>query len=104
MFPTLSQDALFLFITFTLLIDISVSLLTKYAVKRKKVIIVKIIFIFLLYYLFLFLNMFVEKINELTVKKIMLKEEKNNNNVKIDPKNFPLCNSVKILVNETPFP
>ena len=48
--------------------------------------------------------MFVEKINELTVKKIMLKEEKNITKVKIEPKNFPLCNSVKILVSETPSP
>ena len=48
--------------------------------------------------------MIVAKINELSVKKIKLKEEKNNIKVKIDPKNFPLCNSVKILVNETPLP
>ena len=89
----------------TLLIEISVSLLIKYVVERKKVITVKIIFIFsILYYLFLFLNILVAKINELRVKKIKLKEEKNNINVKIEPKNFPLCNSVKILVNETPLP
>ena len=88
----------------TLLIEISVSLLIKYVVERKKVITVIIIFILILYYLFLFLNILVAKINELRVKKIKLKEEKNNINVKIEPKNFPLCNSVKILVNETPLP
>ena len=48
--------------------------------------------------------MLVAKINELRVKKIKLKEEKNNINVNIEPKNFPLCNSVKILVKETPLP
>jgi hypothetical protein len=84
--------------------EISVSLLIKHVVERKKAITVIIIFISILYYLFLFLNILVAKINELRVKKIKLKEEKNNINVKIDPKNFPLCNSVKILVNETPLP
>ena len=52
----------------------------------------------------MFLNILVAKINELRVKKIKLKEEKNNINVNIEPKNFPLCNSVKILVKETPLP
>ena len=104
MLPNLSHVGLFLFITLTLLMEISVSLLIKNVVERKKTIIEIIIFIFILYYRFLFLNILVAKINELRVKKIKLKEEKNNINVKIDPKNFPLCNSVKILVNETPLP
>ena len=84
--------------------EISVSLLIKHVVKRKKAITVIIIFISILNYLILFLNILVAKINELRVKKIRLKEEKNNINVKMDPKNLPLCNSVKILVNETPLP
>ena len=48
--------------------------------------------------------MLVAKINELRVKNRRLKEAKNNINVKIEPKNLPLCNSVNILVNDTPLP
>ena len=50
------------------------------------------------------MNRLVAKIKELTVKKIRLREDINNIIVNKDPKNFPLCSSVRILIKETPSP
>ena len=51
-----------------------------------------------------FLKILVPNINELNVKNIKLKEDKNNINTNIEPKNLPLCSSVSIFNIETPLP